>query len=196
MPYPDLILSEDGVSRCGWVGTDADYIRYHDTEWAVPLLGDQKLFEKLSLEAFQAGLSWITILKRRPGFRDAFSGFDIGTVASFTEADIDKLMSDERIIRNRAKIQATISNAQIVHTMVKSSPGSFHDLVWSFQPTHETRPRPQHLEDVPAVTEESTRLSKTLKSLGFRFVGPTTMYALMQSCGLVDDHLVGCWRAS
>jgi DNA-3-methyladenine glycosylase I len=178
------------------VGTDSDYIRYHDTEWGVPLVGDQKLFEKLSLEVFQAGLSWITILKRRPGFRDAFSGFDIGTVATFTEADIDRLVTDERIIRNRAKIQATITNAQIVQSMVKSTPGAFHDLVWSFQPTGRTRARPHHLAEVPALTEESTRLSKTLKSMGFRFVGPTTMYALMQSAGLVDDHLVGCWRAA
>jgi DNA-3-methyladenine glycosylase I len=196
MPYPDLVRGDDGVSRCGWVGTDSDYIRYHDTEWGVPLLGDQKLFEKLSLEAFQAGLSWITILKRRPGFRDAFSGFDIGTVAAFTAADIDRLVTDERTIRNRAKIQATITNAQIVHDMVESSPGAFHDLVWSFQPTRRTTARPQHLADVPAATEESTRLSKTLKSMGFSFVGPTTMYALMQSAGLVDDHLEGCWRAA
>jgi DNA-3-methyladenine glycosylase I len=196
MPSPDLVFGDDGVSRCGWVGTDSDYIHYHDTEWGVPLVGDQKLFEKLSLEAFQAGLSWITILKRRPGFRDAFSGFDIGTVAAFTAADIDRLVTDERIIRNRAKIQATIYNAQIVHDMVKSSPGAFHDLVWSFQPPRRTTPRPQHLAEVPAVTEESTRLSKTLKSMGFSFVGPTTMYALMQSAGLVDDHLEGCWRAA
>ena len=196
MPSPDLVLGEDAVSRCGWVGTDTDYIRYHDTEWGVPLLGDQKLFEKLSLEAFQAGLSWITILKRRPGFRDAFSDFDVKTVAAYTEADIDRLMKDESIIRNRAKIQATITNAQIVHTMVGSTPGAFHDLVWSFQPAAAPRTRPQHLADVPAVTDESTRLSATLKSLGFRFVGPTTMYALMQSAGLVDDHLEGCWRAA
>ena len=196
MPSPDLVLGDDGVSRCSWVGTDSDYIHYHDTEWGVPLVGDQKLFEKLSLEAFQAGLSWITILKRRPGFRDAFSGFEIGTVAAFTAADIDRLVTDERIIRNRAKIQATIYNAQIVRDMVKSSPGAFHDLVWSFQPPRRTTPRPQHLADVPAATEESTRLSKTLKSMGFSFVGPTTMYALMQSAGLVDDHLEGCWRAA
>jgi DNA-3-methyladenine glycosylase I len=196
MPYPDLVRGDDGVSRCGWVGIDSDYIRYHDTEWGVPLVGDQKLFEKLSLEAFQAGLSWITILKRRPGFRDAFSGFDIGTVATFTSSDIDRLVTDERIIRNRAKIQATITNAQIVRDMVESSPGAFHDLVWSFQPPHRTTPRPQHLAEVPAVTEESTHLSKTLKSMGFSFVGPTTMYALMQSAGLVDDHLEGCWRAT
>jgi DNA-3-methyladenine glycosylase I len=196
MPSPDLLIGDDGVFRCGWVGTDTDYIRYHDTEWSVPLVGDQKLFEKLSLEAFQAGLSWITILKRRPGFRDAFSGFDIDTVATLTEADIDRLVSDQRIIRNRAKIQATITNAQIVHAMVASSPGAFHDLVWSFQPAGDTRPRPQRLADVPAVTEESTRLSTTLKSMGFSFVGPTTMYALMQSAGLVDDHLEGCWRSA
>lgn len=196
MPYLDLVLGDDGVSRCGWVGTDSEYIRYHDTEWGVPLVGDQKLFEKISLEAFQAGLSWITILKRRQGFRDAFADFEIDTVATFTASDIERLMDDERIIRNRAKILATITNAQIVQSMVTSTPGAFHDLVWSFQPTGKTRARPHHLADVPAATEESTRLSKTLKSMGFSFVGPTTMYALMQSAGLVDDHLVGCWRAA
>ena len=204
MAYLDLEIGSDGLARCGWVGKDPEYIRYHDDEWGVKLLGDQKLFEKLSLEAFQAGLSWITILKRRPGFRDAFAHFDINTVASFTETDVERLMNDERIIRNRAKIVATIENAKITQAMLADSPGALHDLIWSFQPLSSQRsntcvgdeiPRYQSLSEVPAVTTESEQLSKTLKKLGFKFVGATTMYALMQSAGLVDDHLAGCHRA-
>ena len=204
MAYQDLEIGEDGLARCGWVGTDPEYIRYHDEEWGVKLLGDQKLFEKLSLEAFQAGLSWITILKRRPGFRDAFSGFNIDVVASFTEEDIERLMRDERIIRNRAKIVATIHNAKITQSMLSESPGALHDLIWSFQPLIRQRanscagdesPRYETLDEVPAVTSESQQLSKALKRLGFKFVGATTMYALIQSAGLVDDHLAGCHRA-
>ncbi len=204
MAYQDLEIGEDGLARCGWVGTDAEYIRYHDEEWGVKLLGDQKLFEKLSLEAFQAGLSWITILKRRPGFREAFSNFDISTVASFSETDVERLMLDERIIRNRAKIVATIENAKVTQSMLAQSPGALHDLIWSFQPMSGQRTnacagdeqgRYQTLAEVPAVTTESEQLSKALKKLGFKFVGATTMYALMQSAGLVDDHLAGCHRA-
>lgn len=204
MTYQDLEIGADGLARCGWVGTDPEYIRYHDDEWGVKLLGDQKLFEKLSLEGFQAGLSWITILKRRPGFRDAFANFDIATVASFAEADVERLMLDERIIRNRAKILATINNAQITQTLIANSPGALHDLIWSFQPLSRQRsnacagdelPRYQKLAEVPTVTTESEQLSKALKKLGFTFVGATTMYALMQSAGLVDDHLAGCHRA-
>lgn len=204
MAYQDLEIGEDGLARCGWVGTDAEYIRYHDEEWGVKLLGDQKLFEKLSLEAFQAGLSWITILKRRPGFREAFSNFDISTVASYSDADVERLMLDERIIRNRAKIVATIENAKVTQSMLAQSPGALHDLIWSFQPMSGQRTnacagdeqgRYQTLAEVPAVTTESEQLSKALKKLGFKFVGATTMYALMQSAGLVDDHLAGCHRA-
>lgn len=204
MAYQDLEIGEDGIARCGWVGTDPEYIRYHDEEWGVKLLGDQKLFEKLSLEAFQAGLSWITILKRRPGFRDAFSNFDIATVAGYSDADVERLMLDERIIRNRAKILATIENAKVTQSMLSDSPGALHDLIWSFQPMSGQRTnacagdehgRYQTLAEVPAVTTESEQLSKTLKKLGFKFVGATTMYALMQSAGLVDDHLAGCHRS-
>ena len=204
MAYQDLEFGEDGLARCGWVGTDSEYIRYHDEEWGVKLLGDQKLFEKLSLEAFQAGLSWITILKRRPGFREAFSNFDIATVAGYSDADVERLMLDERIIRNRAKIVATIENAKVTQSMLARSPGALHDLIWSFQPMSRKRAhacagdehaRYQTLAEVPAVTTESEQLSKALKKLGFTFVGATTMYALMQSAGLVDDHLAGCHRA-
>lgn len=204
MAYKDLEIGEDGLARCGWVGTDPEYMRYHDEEWGVKLLGDQKLFEKLSLEAFQAGLSWITILKRRPGFREAFSDFNIDAVASFTDDDVERLMLDERIIRNRAKIVATIENAKVTQSMLAQSPGALHDLIWSFQPMSRQRAnscagdehaRYATLAEVPAVTTESEQLSKALKKLGFKFVGATTMYALMQSAGLVDDHLAGCHRA-
>lgn len=204
MAYKDLEIGEDGLARCGWVGSDPEYMRYHDEEWGVKLLGDQKLFEKLSLEAFQAGLSWITILKRRPGFREAFSDFNIDAVASFTDDDVERLMLDERIIRNRAKIVATIENAKVTQSMLAQSPGALHDLIWSFQPMSRQRAnscagdeqaRYATLADVPAVTTESEQLSKALKKLGFKFVGATTMYALMQSAGLVDDHLAGCHRA-
>jgi DNA-3-methyladenine glycosylase I len=205
MAYQDLEVGEDGLARCGWVGTDPEYIRYHDEEWGVKLLGDQKLFEKLSLEAFQAGLSWITILKRRPGFREAFANFDISTVARFTDEDVERLMRDERIIRNRAKIVATIENAKVTESMLAGSPGALHDLIWSFQPMSRQRTnscagdehaRFHTLSEVPAVTTESEQLSKALKKRGFKFVGATTMYALMQSAGLVDDHLAGCHRAA
>jgi DNA-3-methyladenine glycosylase I len=204
MAYKDLEIGEDGLARCGWVGTDSEYMRYHDEEWGVKLLGDQKLFEKLSLEAFQAGLSWITILKRRPGFREAFSNFDIATVASYSDADVERLMLDKRIIRNRAKIVATIENAKVTQSILAQSPGALHDLIWSFQPISRQRAnacagdeqaRYATLAEVPAVTTESEQLSKALKKLGFKFVGATTMYALMQSAGLVDDHLAGCHRA-
>lgn len=204
MAYKDLEIGEDGLARCGWVGTDPEYARYHDEEWGVKLLGDHKLFEKLSLEGFQAGLSWITILKRRPGFRDAFHNFDIDAVAAFAPDDVERLMRDERIIRNRAKIEATISNAQVAQQMIAQQPGALHDLIWSFQPISRQRAnacagdeqvRYQTLAEVPAVTTESEQLSKALKRQGFKFVGATTMYALMQSAGLVDDHLAGCHRA-
>ncbi len=186
-----ILIGGDDLARCAWVGTDPAYARYHDDEWGRAIHGDRALFEKISLEGFQAGLSWITILRRREGFREAFHGFDVERVASLGEADTERLMLDTRIIRNRAKILATISNAQIVGDM---APGELDSLIWSFAPA--SRTRPAALSDVPATTPESTALSKALRSRGFRFVGPTTMYALMQSAGLVDDHLVGCHRAA
>lgn len=187
----DLRLGEDGLARCGWVGDDAEYRRYHDEEWGRPLHGDRPLFEKMSLEGFQAGLSWITILRKRPHFREVFAGFDPVAVAAFDEADVERLMMDAGIIRNRAKILATISNAAL---MLGLADGELDELLWSFAPPA-GRARPASFADVPAVTSESSALSKTLRKRGFRFVGPTTMYALMQSAGMVDDHLVGCWRA-
>lgn len=190
----DVVTGADGVSRCRWVGSDPEYLRYHDEEWGRPLHGDRELFEKMSLEGFQAGLSWITILKRRPGFRAAFHGFDIDAVAELTPADAEALMLDAGIIRNRAKIEATIGNARIVRDLVADDPGALDRLMWSFAPAaHST---PATFAEVPAVTPESTAMSKELRKRGFRFVGPTTMYALMQSGGMVDDHVAGCFLAA
>jgi DNA-3-methyladenine glycosylase I len=201
-----LVVGDDGRARCSWAANDPEYRRYHDEEWGVPLHGDQPLFEKLSLEGFQAGLSWITILRRRPTFREAFHGFEIEKVAAMTEADVDALMLNAGIIRNRAKIEATISNAKRALELTGDNPGALDELIWSFappagraRPVGTARPvntaRPVDLDAVPAITDASTAMSKALRALGFRFVGPTTMYALMQSAGMVDDHLVGCWRA-
>ena len=184
------VIGADGLARCPWASTDPEYIRYHDEEWGVPLHGDQPLFEKLSLEGFQAGLSWITILKRRPAFREVFHGFALSRVAAMTPAEAEVLLGDTRIIRNRAKIEATITNAGIALELVRDSPGALDRLLWSFAPRD--RPRPA---EVPAITAESTAMSAALRALGFRFVGPTTMYALMQSSGMVDDHDPRCWRA-
>ena len=189
-----LVVGDDGRARCSWAGSDAEYQRYHDEEWGTPLHGDQPLFEKLSLEGFQAGLSWITILRRRPTFRAAFAGFDIDLVAEFDETDVERLMNDPGIIRNRAKVEATISNARVTRELVRDAPGALDALLWGFAPP----PRgttPRSLADLPATTAESTAASKSLKKLGYRFVGPTTIYALMQSSGMVDDHIQGCWRA-
>ncbi|KAA0960204.1 DNA-3-methyladenine glycosylase I [Microbacterium sp. ANT_H45B] len=186
-----LITAPDGRARCAWVGDDPEYVRYHDEEWGTPLHGDRPLFEKMSLEGFQAGLSWITILRKRPRFRQVFAGFDVDTVAEFDDSDVERLMGDAGIIRNRAKVLATIGNAQIVRTMAE---GELDRLMWSFAP-HPSGARPKTLSDVPPVTPESTAMSKELRRRGFRFVGPTTMYALMQSSGMVDDHVEGCWRA-
>ena len=190
---PSLVVGDDGVARCGWVGDDAEYRRYHDEEWGHALHGDRELFETLSLEGFQAGLSWITILRRRPTFRAAFRDFDIDTVATFGDADVERLLADPGIIRNRAKIEATISNARVTQRLVADSPGELDRVIWSFAPPARSE-RPASLSDIPAITPDATSLSRALKKLGYRFVGPTTMYALMQSAGLVDDHVVGCWR--
>lgn len=190
----DLRIGPDGLARCGWVGDDPEYRRYHDEEWGRPLHGDRALFEKMSLEGFQAGLSWITILRKRPRFREVFAGFDPEVVAEYGEDDVERLMADAGIIRNRAKILATIGNARLVSRM---APGELDAFMWSFAPA--PRPgaeRPLAFADVPAVTAASDALSKALRKAGFRFVGSTTMYALMQSAGMVDDHLVGCHRAA
>jgi len=208
-PARPLLVGVDGRARCAWVGADPEYVRYHDEEWGHPLHGDRPLFEKLSLEGFQAGLSWITILRRRPGFREAFDGFDPHAIARYDATDVERLMLDTRIIRNRAKIEATIGNARALLALWDAEgDGALDRLIWSFAqppaPQSLSEPseskgetgRPRSFVDIPAITPESKALSKALKSRGFRFVGPTTMYALMQSAGLVDDHLEGCWRAA
>ncbi|MCM6775845.1 DNA-3-methyladenine glycosylase I [Nocardia sp. CDC159] len=177
----------DGRIRCGWAESSRLYRDYHDTEWGQPLHGDDALFERMCLEAFQSGLSWITILRKRPAFRAAFDGFVIDRVAAFTDADVERLLTDPGIVRNRAKIESCIGNARVAADLGRS----LDELLWSFAPP--TRPRPRTLGDVPAVTPESVALAKELKRRGFRFVGPTTAYALMQATGMVDDHLADCW---
>ena len=187
----DTRTGPDGFDRCAWVGDDPEYRRYHDEEWGIPLHGDRALFEKMSLEGFQAGLSWITILRKRPRFREVFAGFDPAAVARFDDEDVERLMADTGIIRNRAKILATISNAQLVTELAE---GELDSFLWSFAP--DSWPRPASFADVHATTAESDAMSKALRKRGFRFVGSTTMYALMQSAGMVDDHVDGCWRAA
>jgi DNA-3-methyladenine glycosylase I len=193
MSAGEVVLGPDGLLRCPWGGLEAesmaDYRVYHDTEWGRPVHGDDALFERISLEAFQSGLSWLTILRRREGFRAAFAGFKIAAVAEFTEADEQRLLGDSRIIRNRAKISAVVSNARVAAEL---APGELDKLIWSHAPNGVGRPAPRTFEDIAPITPESTALSRDLKKRGFRFVGPTTAYALMQACGLVDDHLADC----
>jgi DNA-3-methyladenine glycosylase I len=179
-------------ARCGWATSAPEYVAYHDDEWGRPLHGDVPLFERLSLEAFQSGLSWLVILRKRPAFRSAFAGFDIDAVAGFGARDVARLLSDPGIVRNRAKIDATIANARAVRAAV---PEGLDALLWSFAPTRRRR-RPRTLADVPARSPESTAMAKELKRRGFQFVGPTTAYALMQATGMVDDHIATCWRAA
>jgi DNA-3-methyladenine glycosylase I len=179
----------DGKVRCGWALSAPEYVAYHDEEWGRELRGDQTLFERVSLEAFQSGLSWITILRKRPAFREAFAGFDPVAVARFDDSDVRRLLADAGIVRNRAKIEATISNARAALGLEEG----LSDLLWSFAPDPASHPRPATLADVPATSPESTALAKELRRRGFRFVGPTTAYALMQATGMVDDHLVDCW---
>jgi DNA-3-methyladenine glycosylase I len=188
---PDTTLGEDGRARCWW-GSTPDYVAYHDTEWGQPVRTDDGLYERMSLEAFQSGLSWLTILRKREAFRAAFAGFVIDEVAEFGPADVERLLADAGIVRNRAKIEAAIANARAAQQV----PGGLAKLLWSFAPDPAARARPRGLADVPATTPESVAMAKTLRKQGFRFVGPTTAYALMQATGMVDDHVVGCWRAT
>jgi len=177
-------------SRCAWANSAPEYVVYHDEEWGTPLHGDDALFERLCLEAFQSGLSWITILRKRPAFRSAFAGFSIDAVAEFTDADEARLLTDAGIVRNRAKITAAVRNARAAQQL----PEGLSDLLWSFAPTG-ARNRPATLADVPATSPESVAMAKELKRRGFVFVGPTTAYALMQATGMVDDHVADCFRA-
>jgi DNA-3-methyladenine glycosylase I len=184
-----LARGEDGRRRCWWGTAAAEYVRYHDEEWGRPVVDDDPLFERLALEGFQSGLSWLTILRKREAFRAAFAGFEIAEVARFGARDVKRLMADEGIVRNRRKIDATIENARAA-VRLREGDGSLAGLIWSFRPTRRRAPRKP--ADIPASTPESTALSRELKRRGFGFVGPTTAYALMQACGLVNDHLVGC----
>lgn len=184
---------DDGLVRCSWLNDDELYREYHDTEWGVAVTGDQQMFERISLEGFQAGLSWLTILKRREGFRKAFKNFELSKVARMGQTDVERLMADEGIIRNRAKIESTIGNAKLILELQKSGQ-SISEIVWSYAPPTGKRKRSAAQFEWLATTDESIALSKELRKLGFGFVGPTTMHALMQATGLVNDHAPGCFR--
>jgi DNA-3-methyladenine glycosylase I len=188
-PSPGITVGEDGLARCRWGDSTPEYRVYHDTEWGFPVADDRRLFEKLSLEGFQAGLSWLTILRKREAFREVFAGFDYEQVAGFGESQVAALMGDARIVRNRAKIEAVINNAQRVSELVAEE-GSLAHFLWGFEPEGPRR-APAH-DEVPAATTESKALSRELKRRGWRFTGPTTVYAFMQAMGLVNDHLAGC----
>jgi DNA-3-methyladenine glycosylase I len=187
----DLVVGDDGLARCWWCGSDPDYLAYHDLEWGRAVHDDHQLFEKIVLEGFQAGLSWLTILRRRDHLREAFAGFDPQRLAAFGALEVERLLADERIVRNRAKIEAAITNARC-YLRLADEGTSLAELVWRFAP--EPGPAPRRRAEIPAVTAESTALARELKRRGWRFVGPTTAYAFMQSMGLVDDHLIGCFR--
>jgi DNA-3-methyladenine glycosylase I len=187
---PDLQPGSDGRRRCRWAMAAPEYVAYHDEEWGRPVRDDRGLYERLTLEAFQSGLSWITILRKRDAFRRAFANFDIERVADFGQRDVRRLLADAAIVRNRAKIDAAIANARAAASL-REDGDSLGGLIWSFAPRGR-RSAPRSLADVPAHTEESRALARELKARGLRFVGPTTAYALMQACGLVNDHLAGC----
>jgi DNA-3-methyladenine glycosylase I len=180
-----LVVGDDGKARCYWACSAPEYIAYHDEEWGRPVTTDQGLYERMTLEAFQSGLAWITILRKREGFRAAFAGFDIDAVAAFGDDDVARLMADAGIVRNRLKIEAAINNARAAQRV------GLAELIWSHAPDP-LPPRPRGRGDGRATTPESVALAKALKKSGFRFVGPTTAYAMMQACGLVDDHFEGC----
>lgn len=188
---PGLTMDKQGRPRCWWTGDDPHYIRYHDEEWGIPTYDDTKLFEKICLEGFQAGLSWITILRKRENFRNAFHGFDMKKVANIDNVEIEKLLKNEGIIRHRGKIEATINNARCALDLIEKQ-GSLSDYIWSYKP--ETHMRPKTRSDIQATSPESIALSKDLKKRGWKFVGPTTIYAFMQAMGMVDDHIDGCFR--
>ena len=189
MPQPSVIRGDDGVRRCWWGASSPEYARYHDEEWGRPVTGDDALYERLSLEGFQAGLAWITILRKREAFRAAFAGFRIDEVAAFGRRDVARLMRDDGIVRNRLKIEAAIENARRA-VELRDELGSLAAFFARFREGR--RPAPRTRADLPATTPGSVALSRELKKRGFRFVGPTTVYATMQACGLVNDHLVGC----
>ena len=202
MDENDVIIGADGKARCPWAGTDPLYVAYHDNEWGRELRGEDALFERVCLEAFQSGLAWITILRKRENFRAAFAGFEIAKVAKFGEDDVARLLADEGIVRNRAKINASVANAKAALAL----DGGLTELIWSHAPAADpgqgsgrkgkgkgaAMVGPRSTKEIPATSSESVALAKALKKAGFVFVGPTTAYALMQACGLVNDHLSGC----
>lgn len=184
------VVGDDGLGRCPWGDAPPEYRDYHDTEWGRPVTGEHALFERVSLEAFQSGLSWLVVLRKREGFRAAFVEFDPEVVAGYDEADVARLLGDAGIVRNGAKIRATVANARAV--LALRDAGGLGQLVEAHRPPPATGPRHGSLAEVPATTPGSVALARALKGAGFRFVGPTTAYALMQACGLVDDHVEGC----
>ncbi|HEX4833127.1 MAG TPA: DNA-3-methyladenine glycosylase I [Trebonia sp.] len=188
-PARGPLTGPDGKPRCPWGLSAPDYVAYHDEEWGRPVRGDQAIFERLSLEAFQSGLSWLTILRKRENFRKAFAGFELAAVAAFTAQDQQRLLSDAGIVRNRAKIAAVINNARAALEL----PAGLSDLIWGYAEGPGSRPAPVTLDDLQGFSPESKALSKELKKHGFVFTGPTTAYAAMQACGIVNDHLAGCF---
>ena len=187
-----VVLGHDGIARCPWCSGSADYVRYHDEEWGRPVRGDSAIFERICLEAFQSGLSWLTILRKRPMFRVAFADFDPRAVAEFDSSDVDRLMDDAGIVRNRRKIEATIANARaVVNLLDDAGDGALDALFWSYGSGLHVR-RPALMTDVAAATDDSRAMSAHLRGIGLRWLGPTTMYAAMQACGVVNDHLIGC----
>jgi DNA-3-methyladenine glycosylase I len=191
LPASSVVRGDDGRKRCSWGASTPDYAAYHDDEWGRPVVDDVRIYEKICLEGFQSGLSWLTILRKREGFRRAFAEFDPRVVAAFGARDVKRLLGDASIVRHRGKIEATIANARAT-LEAQERHGSLASVVWSFEPRRRGRPVPKGLGDIDAKTVESTALSKALSKLGFRFVGPTTAYAAMQSLGIVNDHVSGC----
>ncbi len=190
-----LVVGDDGRSRCAWGAGSADYRDYHDREWGKPVHGDHALFERLTLEAFQSGLSWLTILRKRENFRSAFAYFDADVVAGYSDVDRERLMANSGIVRNRAKIDATITNARALRAwQAEEGDGALDALVWSFAQPERVRTRA--MSEIEAQSSQSKELSKALKKRGFVFIGPTTMHAAMQAIGAIDDHLEGCWVVS
>ncbi|MDQ4068343.1 MAG: DNA-3-methyladenine glycosylase I [Actinomycetota bacterium] len=186
-----VVRGDDGLRRCGWCVSAPDYMAYHDDEWGRPVTDDRRLLEKICLEGFQSGLSWLTILRKREAFRRAFAGFDPEALAAFGPSDVERLLDDAGIVRHRGKIEAAIANGRATLEAQRRH-GSLTSVVWSFEPPRRGRPVPRRLGDLPSTTPESKALAKELRALGFRFVGPTTAYAAMQSVGVVNDHLAGC----
>jgi len=191
-PSPVVLRHDDGLARCAWCGTDPLYVDYHDKEWGVPVHADEALFEMLCLEGAQAGLSWITVLRKRQHYRQALDGFDAERIARYTPARVERLLANPGLIRNRLKIESLVTNARAFLDL-RREPGAFAALLWDFRPSRRRRPRTR--ADVPASTAESDAMSRELKRLGFRFVGTTICYAFMQATGIVDDHQARCHRA-